>query len=211
VQEREVYTRPEEGLIRLTPRISALARKWVGQDAKDIEAIHRLWFQLLDTVWCGVIHYDQVDARAPSDWVLDHGIGDCQLASALFIALCRAEGIPARLVGGNLLYGRAPTNHFWAEAWSDEAGWQSFDFLAWDLSEGGRNPQWRQHFAGTIDPRLRTQCFPLSFTGPMSVRFPEAWHMVQEPAGMGVRTTFLRLDGSLIYSDMVERLRPAVD
>lgn len=46
----------------------------------------------------------------------------CGGKSRLFVALCRANGIPARLVGGKILRsGTNKTMHLWAEAWVN--GW----------------------------------------------------------------------------------------
>jgi hypothetical protein len=103
--------------------------------------------------------------EAPGDWLLDSGWGDCQLVSALFASMCRARGIPARILGGFYLYRTFSTNHYWAEAWIDGQGWMPFDFSCWDLSRGGQDPAWRDYFFGRLDCRLTNQCLPLDFTG----------------------------------------------
>lgn len=58
---------------------------------------------------------------------LQQGIGDCSEYSDLFVALCRANGIPARTVSGWLLqdYISNP-NHHWVEVWVDDA-WRAID------------------------------------------------------------------------------------
>lgn len=152
---------------------------------------------------CGMVHYDQVNADAPGDWVLNAGWYDCQLGSALFASMCRAQGIPARILSGHMLYRLAPGFHYWAEVWIDELGWTPFDLLTWDLSKGGRDLAWRNCFVGKIDYRMVTQCFPLAFTGPMSVRFPPAWHLINAPFDGGMEINFTELDGKLIYCDRV--------
>jgi hypothetical protein len=134
---------------------------------------------------------------------LDNGWYDCQLGSSLFIAICRARGIPARLASGYMLYDLAPGYHYWSEIWQDGHGWLPFDLLCWDLSAGGRDVPWRIHFAGAIDYRMVTQCLPLSFTGPMSVRFPPAWHLLNAPLDRGMIVHFTALDGEPIYSDQI--------
>ena len=47
----------------------------------------------------------------------------------LFIACCRALGIPARFVSGyfGVAEGREPAAHAWADAWIEAHGWISFD------------------------------------------------------------------------------------
>jgi Transglutaminase-like superfamily len=200
---RDIYVRASEGLIRVTPRIQALAHTLAGTDRSHLEIATRFFHYIIDELMCGMVHYDQVNADAPGDWVLEGGWYDCQLGSALLVSMCRACGIPARILSGHMLYRLAPGFHYWAEVWIDEQGWAPFDFLTWDLSKGGRDMAWRNSFAGTIDYRMVTQCFPLTFTGPMSVRFPPAWHLVNTPSSNGMEINFTELDGKLIYCDRV--------
>ncbi len=201
--ERALYCHPVEGCVRVSPRVRALADELAGTVTDPLAALRAFWHHMMRTLCCGVVHYDQVDAAAACDWVLDSGWFDCQLGSALLVALCRARGIPARLVSGYLLYPLAPTNHYWAEAWIDGQGWLPFDLMAWTLSRGGRDPAWRDRFFGALELRLLTQLLPLTFTGPMSVRFPPAWHMVQTGFEGGTSIAFSALDGTLIYRDSV--------
>lgn len=201
--EKEVYRRPAEGLIRVSSRIQDLADALAGTMDEPWDILRSFWAYMMDHLWCGAIHYDQVPSDEACDWVLSHKWYDCQLGSALFVSLCRARGIAARMVSGNALYRLAPTNHFWAEAWIDGCGWVPFDFASWGLSLGGVDPAWREHFFGKTDVRLVTQILPLIFTGPMSTRFPPAWHMVQTGIPGGVSIQFLELDGRLIYEDSV--------
>jgi hypothetical protein len=201
--ETEVYLRPNEGLVRTTSRIYALSQSLCGPEKQPWEIVTAAWNYMIDDLICGMVHYDQVSVDTPCDWVLDSGWYDCQLGSALFVSLCRSRGIPARIMSGHLLYRLAPTNHFWAEAWINGRGWIPFDFLSWDLSEGGRDTAWRNHFFGIVDYRMVTQCLPLAFTGPMSIRFPNAWHMIQTRADPGIDIRFTDLEGGLIYSDQI--------
>ena len=43
----------------------------------------------------------------------------------------------------------------------------------------------------------------LSFTGPMSVKFPPAWHLLNAPIEGGMSVHFTALDGEPIYSDRI--------
>jgi hypothetical protein len=206
----ELYLRRNEGLIRITPRIEALARRVAGNRRPRIDIATTIFHYIIDEMMCGMVHYDQVDADAPGDWVLDQGWYDCQLGSALFASMCRACGIPARLLSGHMLYRLAPGFHYWAEVWIDGQGWTPFDFLTWDLSKAGRDPAWRNHFVGNIDCRMVTQCFPVLFTGPMSIRFPASWHLLNAPCPNGMDIAFVDLDGRLIYRDRVTCQRIAM-
>jgi len=202
-KEAELYLRPKEGLIRVSPRIQALADELSGLEKIPQKIVTALWHYVIDELNCGMVHYDQVSIETPGDWVLDTGWYDCQLGSALFASMCRARGIPARLMSGFMLYSLAPGFHYWSEVWLEDRGWVPFDLLSWDLSEAGRNGAWRDCFAENIDYRMVTQCMPLAFTGPMSVRFPPTWHLITAPSSTGMETYFSELDGRLIYSDHV--------
>lgn len=202
--EADLYLRPTEGLIRVTPRIEALAETLAGAGLSAMATVTAFWEYMIDTLAFGMIHYDDVHPNAAGDWVLDTGWCDCQLGAALLASLCRSRHIPARLVGGHLLYRLAPANHYWTEVWVDGRGWLPFDFLGWDLSAGGRDVPWRDHFAGAVDARMVTYRPPRLFTGPMSVRFPPSWHMIQARRGSGIRITFLDLAGRLIHHDDID-------
>ena len=201
--EQEIYLRPVEGLVRVSPRVRALAEALAGGAQNPRETLRAFWAYMMDELWCGAIHYDQVTSDAPCDWVLDTRWYDCQIGSALFVSLCRARGIPARIVSGHVLYVLAPTKHFWIEAWLDGEGWVPFDLANWGLALGPHDAAWRDHFFGKIDFRLVTEVLPLAFTGPMSVKLPPRWHMLQTAASAGIDIEFLELGGDMIYRDSV--------
>jgi hypothetical protein len=203
-----IYLKASEGLIRVTPRIKALCGALAGADHDPLAVATTFFNYIIDELMCGMVHYDQVSPDA-ADWVLDAGWYDCQLGSALFVSMCRAHGIPARILSGHMLYRLAPGFHYWAEIWIDGPGWTPFDFLTWDLSRGGQDSAWRNFFVGVIDYRMVTQCFPLAFTGTMSVRFPPAWHLLNSPSSNGIDISFTELDGKLIYCDSVSSLKYA--
>jgi len=53
--------------------------------------------------------------------------GDCNEFADLFIALCRANGIPARKADGILMTEIGRGYHAWAEVFVDEVGWIALD------------------------------------------------------------------------------------
>ncbi len=56
------------------------------------------------------------------------GKGDCTEYSDLFVALCRARNIPARVMSGYTAgFAPASTRHNWAEVYLQEYGWVPFD------------------------------------------------------------------------------------
>ncbi|MHC4223825.1 MAG: transglutaminase-like domain-containing protein [Planctomycetota bacterium] len=79
--------------------------------------------------------YDDDDHGAL--WALKRGKGDCTEYADLFVALCRAKGIPARYCEGYMTYmpaGDTP-KHNWAEAYLKGRGWIFFDPLHVDLGK----------------------------------------------------------------------------
>lgn len=204
--DRALYLHPREGMIAVSERISALARSLAGAGMPSLEAIRAFWDCIHDRFKSGGLHYDQVDLASPCDWLLDGGWLDCRSASALLVALCRAHGIPARLVGGYLLYRPAPTNHYWVEAWIEGQGWTPFDFFSWDLSAGGRDRDWRDRFFGHIDHRMITERLPRQFTGAVGVPIPETWSILQRVREGGVEINFLGENGAPVYADTVRVL-----
>lgn len=57
---------------------------------------------------------------------LNDKIGKCSEYSAIMVALCRAKGIPARVVIGDIAREKM-TKHSWVEVYFDEYGWVTFD------------------------------------------------------------------------------------
>lgn len=202
--ERRLYLRPVEGVVRIDERIRALADEIAGGERSPRAQVQRFFDHALDRLSIGVLHYDELDRTAPFDRVLETGWTDCQMASALIVALCRARGIPARLVSGLVLIPAAPFAHFWLEAWLGDEGWAPWDFMAADLSRQGRDAAWRDHYAGRVDYRMKTQVLPRVFNLLPSVRLPRSWHMVARRVGGAVESaTFDNATGALVYADRV--------
>lgn len=61
-------------------------------------------------------------------WAMQERVGDCSEFADLFVTLCRAQGIPARVCEGYLLEHVADTpKHGWAEVYFEDYGWVPFD------------------------------------------------------------------------------------
>jgi hypothetical protein len=206
----ELYTRPNEGLIGVSPRIRALAAELAGSESDTLKVVHCYWTHILDQLTCGVVHYDELDPSHPTDWPLQTGWFDCQLGSALLIALCRARGIPARLVSGYQLYSLTPSPHYWSEIWSDAYGWLPLDLICSDLSVRGRDAPWRDYFFGLLDYRMKTQCLPRLFNQNPSMPFPAAWHMLARVEGKGIEVGIFDNDsGTPVYRDRISARQEA--
>ena len=202
--EAELYTRRNEGLIRVSERVEALAAALCGTETDPLRIVRRFWTYLLDDLAFGAIHYNELDPERPLDWTLEHGWYDCQAGSALLAALCRARGLPARLVTGYLLYEAAPGFHTWLEVWIEDRGWLPFDLSSWNLAAGGADPAWRDHFFGRLDHRVVTERPPRIFGGTGAVRLPDTWQMLNVLTKSGAAATFETLEScDLIYREDV--------
>ena len=70
---------------------------------------------------------------------LQMGKGKCVEFSASMVALCRAKGIPARVVAGDILR-ETNTDHAWVEVYYDEYGWVTYDPTAFGTDVYQKNP-----------------------------------------------------------------------
>jgi hypothetical protein len=186
--ERELFTRPSEGFIVADDAMPALAHSLADASLGGGEATERFFAHLLNTLALGVFRYGDLASGAALSQALSTGWADCQMAASALCALCRARGIPARVVGGYPLHRKGATTHYWAEVWIEGEGWRTCDFVRWHLALAEREPQWPG--ASTAVPRLKLQVFPRLVTGFGSRRFPQNWHMVSEALPGGVATAY---------------------
>lgn len=210
-EDAERYLRPMEGLIRVGSRIRELAGLWAGRRT-GWDAAVAFRRRLGEALCMGTIGYEAFDVGGAMDWVLDHGWFDCRLGSALLVSLCRAHGLPARLVSGHHLYPLYPSNHSWAEAWDEGQGWKPIDLEGWDLSAGDADLEWRDVFVGRIERRIVTERPPRRVTGPMRLRFPGAWRLLHRLAeGGGLEVLFMdATSGRTVFTDRLQvSLEPA--
>jgi hypothetical protein len=214
-EDRALYTRPLEGLIRVDASVRQLADDLAQGDSDALTLVKRFWDFGFDQLLHGVVNYDEIDLSRPAGWTLENGWCDCQLGSALLAALCRARDIPARLIGGYVLDTDTPYHHYWAEAWIDGRGWLPLDlYMSWYFSKGGRDPAWRDYYFGQLDYRMKTEILPHLFNGLGQVRFPPAWHRLSRLRDEGLEMSFHdSADGVLIHRDRLaitrsEAIRP---
>lgn len=102
-----------------SPAIQTRARRLEALEKKTIEKIHVLWDEIQSIPF---FHEPKADAKSALE-VIKEGKANCVGKSHIFIALCRAIGIPARLVCG-----LAPTTgHGWPEVYIEKKGWVKFE------------------------------------------------------------------------------------
>jgi len=114
-------------LTQLDEPIAAFARRQLG----DTGPSERFLLDLAHAV-CEAVHYEKgataVDESAAGAFA--RGKGVCQDQAHVFIACCRAVGIPVRYVSGYLHADRQAEveSHAWVDAWlGHESGWMSID------------------------------------------------------------------------------------
>jgi transglutaminase-like putative cysteine protease len=107
--------------------LGALARSYLSGNGKMHDRLHALARGVVESVKYvpGVTSVEDAAAAA-----LARGEGVCQDQAHVFIACCRAAGIPARYVSGYLFSGDQgdAASHAWADAWIEEArAWLGID------------------------------------------------------------------------------------
>jgi len=81
------------------------------------------------------LHYTVQPEEKGALWALKEEVGDCSEYSYLFVALCRAAGIPARVQAGFAFHTFSETledGHMWAEYYLENYGWIPVD-ATWRL------------------------------------------------------------------------------
>lgn len=88
-------------------------------------------FLALTEAICGSVQYESgiTEVTSTAAQALAIGRGVCQDHAHLFVACCRAAGVPARYVSGYFHPGdtQDAASHAWADVWIDGEGWVSID------------------------------------------------------------------------------------
>ena len=137
---------------RLVPtggRMKALADGIVAGRKEPLEIARALYDYVFRS-----LRYDKSGTgwgRGDAVWACDARRGNCTDFHSLFIALMRAEGIPARFEIGFPLpaaaaEGEIPGYHCWAEFHVDGRGW-----IPVDISEAWKAPALHDYFFGRLD------------------------------------------------------------
>ena len=124
----EDFLKSEKFIEKDHSEIQEIAEGIEGQT--DIDIVKNIYDHVLDNMEYSIL--------SRKDWgavkAVQLGKGDCTEYSDLFVALCRAKGIPARVASGYTVgFGSASTRHNWAEVYLQEYGWVPFDPTAGDV------------------------------------------------------------------------------
>jgi len=124
------YTQPEELIESDNHEIIEEARE-ITRGVSDPHAKARLIYNFV----VGYLQYEMQEKEMGALWALEHRIGDCSEYSYLFVALCRAAGIPARIQAGFAFHYAGQSleeGHMWAEYYLENYGWIPVD-ATWQL------------------------------------------------------------------------------
>ncbi len=116
------------------PSVEALAAEVFGERRGEESATREMLEALMQAVHREVAYVQGVtDVHDSAAEVLEHRRGVCQDQAHVFLACCRARGVPARYVSGYVLTDAThAASHAWAEGWLPRAhggagAWLGFD------------------------------------------------------------------------------------
>ena len=136
-------------MVPINDRFQKLAAGITQGKTEDVEKAYAIYDYVFHT-----LRYDKSGSgwgRGDAMWACDSKHGNCTDFHSLFIALMRAEKIPARFeIGFPLPEGKTeadiPGYHCWAEFYLDGKGW-----VPVDISEAWKNQSKHDFFFGSID------------------------------------------------------------
>jgi transglutaminase-like putative cysteine protease len=117
-----LFTRSENYLQANDSEIVETCKQIVGDEANPYTAVHSIYQWVIDHMT-----YQLVGGLKGAKFAFENGYGECGDYSALFVALCRAAGIPARPVVGRWATSEAVDWHVWAEFYLPGYSWIPVD------------------------------------------------------------------------------------
>ena len=204
--QEQLWLRDHEGLVVRSPAVCTLAHTLAQGCADAREFVHAVWRWLISQLRFGDVHRSDLEPADPLGGLLRSRRADCVLGSSLLVALCRARGIPARLLSGYLLHPANPGPHSWAEVRLAADSWVPFDFGSWCYCAGDPDmPGWGSFYRGRVDARLIAEIAPREFTGWGSARPPPRWFRLERLQGdQMVHSLHTLPDGALFRRDVLD-------
>jgi hypothetical protein len=137
-EERLLYLRDAKNFAIGDPTIQAAAKEATAGRSGDVAKLEGIYDFVMNR-----LKYARDGRWDPAPKVLAAGKGSCSEYTYLFVALCRASGIPARYVGG--IASRSETAfhvdlvyHRYSQAFVEGIGWVDFDPTRDDRSKNHR-------------------------------------------------------------------------
>jgi transglutaminase-like putative cysteine protease len=136
-------------LVPINSRFQAMAADITRGKNGDVEKAYAIYNYVFHT-----LRYDKSGTgwgRGDAMWACDSKHGNCTDFHSLFMALMRAERIPARFeigfpVPANSSQGDIPGYHCWSEFYVSGLGW-----VPVDISEAWKDPSKHDFFFGSLD------------------------------------------------------------
>ena len=146
-RQYELFTRPEKYIQTGQEEIAARAKQLRAKHRHPVDFARAAYEWVL-----GRTEYRMIEGLGGATYCLEHGHGECGDYCALWVALLRAAGIPARPVVG-IWADRTNGWHVWAEFMLPGGVW-----LPVDPQIGDRTPWNRQYYFGSGDNRRVALC-----------------------------------------------------
>ncbi len=140
-QSPSEYTLPEQLIQSDSSEIVSTAQSLTGGLNDTHEKVSAIFDYTISH-----LNYASQNSERGALWALENGTGDCSEYSYLFVALCRAAGIPARIKAGFAFQSRnevLENGHMWAQYFLPTSGWITVD------------PTWKQ-FDGVDEMHLNS-------------------------------------------------------
>lgn len=143
----ELFTRPEKYIETKEPAIAEQAAKLKDRYKDPLSLARAAYEWVLEKV-----EYKLIDGVGGAAYCLKNGHGECGDYSALWVAVLRAAGVPARPVAG-----------FWADKTDGWHVWAEFmlptgEWFPVDASIGDQNARSREFCFGSLDNRRVAAC-----------------------------------------------------
>jgi hypothetical protein len=136
------FLKEEKYVEKNNPRIQQIAEDITGEN--ESEVVEKIYNYVIDNMEYG--GYKSEPAGASQ--ALAQCEGDCTEYTHLFVAICRAKNIPAKVISGYITKFDVTPRHNWAEVYLKEYGWVPFDPTLGD----DENPSVRMRAFRTLEP-----------------------------------------------------------
>jgi len=117
-----LFTRSGKYIEANIPKIIETATDIVRNETNPYAAAYSIYEWVINHMT-----YQLVGGLKGAEFAFENGYGECGDYSALFVALCRAAGIPARPVAGRWATSEESDWHVWAEFYLPGYGWIPVD------------------------------------------------------------------------------------
>ena len=116
------YTKPGQRVESDDPGIVSTAKNIVGDETNPYKKADLIYGWVVKN-----ISYEVQDQEFGAKYAFYNRTGDCTEFATLFVAMCRSQGIPSRLVHGYLYDSDSSVGHMWAEFYLPPYGWVPAD------------------------------------------------------------------------------------